>query len=378
MIMLDEVIITRAIINRYLEKLDDHLEIDVAIVGGGPAGLVAGHHLARAGFKTALFERKLSIGGGMWGGGMMMNEIVVQEEAKRLLDEVGVTTREFQPGYYTAGSVECVSAMTFAAVKAGLTVFNLVSVEDVMLREQRVVGLVINWTAVEMGGLHVDPLTIRSKYTIDATGHAAEGSCHVWVGSEWVNQPGRSWRDPDFDQEDSHPAVCVSWQDAKAYVAWLAMKTGKPYRLLSESEWEYAARAGTRTSRYWGDDPDLACEYANVHDADTQARHRFPWEAHACRDGHVETAPVGKFKANAFGLHDMLGNAWEWVEDCQSVNYIGAPADGSARVTDDCPRRVYRGGGWSGPASVRAATRNSNPAGYRSQLLGFRVARPAP
>jgi formylglycine-generating enzyme required for sulfatase activity len=220
----------------------------------------------------------------------------------------------------------------------------------------------------------------RGQYAafVKATGHAAEGSCYVWVGSEWVNQPGRNWRDPDFDQDDSHPAVCISWQDAKAYVAWLAMKTGKPYRLLSESEWEYAARAGTRTSRYWGDDPDLACDYANVHDADTQARHRFPWEAHACRDGHVETAPVGRFKANGFGLHDLLGNAWEWVEDCQSVNYIGAPTDGSARVTDDCPRRVYRGGGWSGPASVRAATRNSNPAGYRSQLLGFRVARPAP
>lgn len=172
--MLDEVIITKAIINRYLEKLNDHLEIDVAIVGGGPAGLVAGYYLARAGFKTAMFERKLSIGGGMWGGGMMMNEIVVQEEAKRILDEFGVTTREFEPGYYTAGSVECVSTLTSRAVKAGLTVFNLVSVEDVMLRDQRVVGLVINWTAVEMGGLHVDPLTIRANYTIDATGHAAE------------------------------------------------------------------------------------------------------------------------------------------------------------------------------------------------------------
>lgn len=172
--MLDETIITKAIINRYFEKLNDHLEIDVAIVGGGPAGLVAGYYLAKAGFKTAMFERKLSIGGGMWGGGMMMNEIVVQEEAKRILDEFGVRTRAFEPGYYTAGSVECVSTLTSKAVKAGLTVFNLISVEDVMVRDQQVVGLVINWTAVEMGGLHVDPLTIRCKYVIDATGHAAE------------------------------------------------------------------------------------------------------------------------------------------------------------------------------------------------------------
>jgi thiamine thiazole synthase len=172
--MLDETIITKAIINRYFEKLNDHLEIDVAIVGGGPAGLVAGYYLAQAGFKTAMFERKLSIGGGMWGGGMMMNEIVVQEEARRILDEFGVRTRQFEPGYYTADSVECVSTLTSQAVKAGLTIFNLISVEDVMVRDQRVVGLVINWTAVEMGGLHVDPLTIRAQYVIDATGHAAE------------------------------------------------------------------------------------------------------------------------------------------------------------------------------------------------------------
>jgi thiamine thiazole synthase len=143
-------------------------------VGGGPAGLVAGYKLAKAGFKTALFERKLSIGGGMWGGGMMMNEIVVQEEAKRILDEMGVASRQFQPGYHTADSVLCSSTLCSQACQAGLTIFNLVSVEDVMVRDQRVVGLVINWSAVEMAKLHVDPLTIRARYTIDATGHAAE------------------------------------------------------------------------------------------------------------------------------------------------------------------------------------------------------------
>lgn len=172
--MLDEVVITRAIIDRYMEKLKDHLELDAAIVGGGPAGLVAGYKLAKAGLKVAMFERKLSIGGGMWGGGMMMNEIVVQEDAKRILDEMEVPCREYQAGYYTADSVMCSSTLCSQASKAGLTIFNLVSVEDVMVREQRVVGLVINWTAVEMAGLHVDPLTVRAKYVIDATGHAAE------------------------------------------------------------------------------------------------------------------------------------------------------------------------------------------------------------
>ena len=172
--MLDEIIITRAIIERYMEKLSANLELDAAIVGGGPAGLVAGYKLAKAGLHVALFERKLSIGGGMWGGGMMMNEIVVQEEAKRILDEMGIKSRPFRPGYHTADSVLCSSTLCSEAVKAGLTIFNLVSVEDVMVREERVVGLVINWTAVEMAHLHVDPLTLRARYTIDATGHAAE------------------------------------------------------------------------------------------------------------------------------------------------------------------------------------------------------------
>jgi len=172
--MLDEIVITKAIISRYMDKLTDHLELDVAIVGGGPAGLVAGYYLAKAGYKTAMFERKLSIGGGMWGGGMMMNEIVVQAEAKGVLDELGVATREFEPGYYTADSVMATSTLCSEATKAGLTIFNLISMEDVVVRDERVVGLVINWTAVEMGGLHVDPLTVRARYTIDATGHAAE------------------------------------------------------------------------------------------------------------------------------------------------------------------------------------------------------------
>jgi len=171
---LDEIIISRAIIDRYTEKLKDCLEIDVAIVGGGPSGLVAAYYLARAGRKVAMFERKLSVGGGMWGGGIMFNEIVVQEEAREILDELGVATRQYVDHYYTADSVEAVSTLCSRAVKAGAKVFNLMSCEDVMLREGRVCGLVINWTAVEMANLHVDPITIRSREVIDATGHATE------------------------------------------------------------------------------------------------------------------------------------------------------------------------------------------------------------
>ncbi len=171
---LDEVTISRAIIKTFSDKLLDCLESDVAVVGGGPSGLVAAYYLARAGKRVVLFERKLSIGGGMWGGGIMFNEIVVQEEGKELLDELDVRTQPFSDGYYCADSVEAVSTICSKAVKAGAKILNLFSVEDVMLVEDRVTGLVIIWTAVEMGGLHVDPITVRTNYVVDATGHDCE------------------------------------------------------------------------------------------------------------------------------------------------------------------------------------------------------------
>jgi sulfide-dependent adenosine diphosphate thiazole synthase len=171
---LDEVIITRAIIERYTEKLLDNLDLDVAVVGGGPAGLTTAWRLAQKGWKVAVFERKLSLGGGMWGGGMMFNEIVIQEAAKPLLEELGVRLRPVYEEYYTADAVETITTLASQTVKAGATVFNLISVEDVMVRENRVTGLVISWTAVEMARLHVDPLVIRAKCVVDATGHDLE------------------------------------------------------------------------------------------------------------------------------------------------------------------------------------------------------------
>jgi len=171
---LDERIITQAILDRYFQKLKENLAVDVAVVGGGPSGLVCAYFLARHQFKVALIERKLSIGGGMWGGGMMFNEIVVQDEGKRLLDEFEIRSHPYEPGYYTADSVEAISTLCSKTVKAGVTIFNLLSAEDLILRENRVSGLVLNWTAVEMGNLHVDPLTMQSKFVVDATGHATE------------------------------------------------------------------------------------------------------------------------------------------------------------------------------------------------------------
>lgn len=171
---MDERIITQAIIDRYFQKLKENLSVDVAVVGGGPSGLVCSYFLSKNGYKVVLFERKLSIGGGMWGGGMMFNEIVVQEEGKRILDEFEIRSFPYCEGYYTADSIEAVSTLCSKTMKAGVSIFNLMSAEDLIVRENRVSGLVLNWTAVEMASLHVDPLTIHSKFVVDATGHATE------------------------------------------------------------------------------------------------------------------------------------------------------------------------------------------------------------
>jgi len=171
---LDEVKISRAIIESYSKKLIEALDVDVAIAGSGPAGMCCGYYLAKAGKKVAVFERKLSVGGGMWGGGIMFNEIVVQEEAKKILDEFGIKSRIYEKGYYLADSIEAVSTLCAKTVKAGAKIFNLISAEDVMVRNKRICGLVLNWTAVEMANLHVDPITMRARVVVDATGHAAE------------------------------------------------------------------------------------------------------------------------------------------------------------------------------------------------------------
>ncbi|MBI5573669.1 MAG: thiazole biosynthesis protein [Elusimicrobia bacterium] len=172
--VLNDIKISELIIKRFSEKLLDSLISDVAIVGGGPAGLTAAYYLAKKNVKVILFERKLSIGGGMWGGGIMFNEIVVQNKAKEILDEFDIKTKDMGDGYYCADSVETVSTICSKTSKAGVKIFNLMSAEDVMITNGRVSGLVINWSAVEIANLHVDPITVGTKYVVDATGHPAE------------------------------------------------------------------------------------------------------------------------------------------------------------------------------------------------------------
>ncbi|UVO50689.1 formylglycine-generating enzyme family protein [Sphingomonas sp. SUN019] len=184
---------------------------------------------------------------------------------------------------------------------------------------------------------------------------------------------------PAVTPRDDHPVACISWNDATAYAAWLSKKTGKAYRLPSEGEWEYAARAGSTTARFWGGDRDRACQYSNI--GDRTAQSAFAWRddpqyEFICTDGHAAYAPVGSFKPNAFGLHDTQGNVYEWTADCFNETNDRQPADGSARVLDDCAQRSLRGGGFGYyPHYERTSFRIGTKPGYHSFLLGFRLVR---
>ncbi|MGQ0619783.1 MAG: SUMF1/EgtB/PvdO family nonheme iron enzyme [Panacagrimonas sp.] len=173
------------------------------------------------------------------------------------------------------------------------------------------------------------------------------------------------------------PVINVDWIDAQQYVAWLSRRTGQTYRLPSEAEWEYAARAGTVSSYSWGDASGEACDFANTLDLSGLSQHpNWTWNV-LCIDAFAHTAPVGSFPPNPWGLHDMHGNVWEWVQDCWHSDYTDAPTDGSAWVTGpDCGKRVNRGGGWgNNPRSLRSANRDADNADGSGDAFGFRVVR---
>ncbi len=210
---------------------------------------------------------------------------------------------------------------------------------------------------------------------VEATGHSSGNACRTYEGGKWEERSGRNWRSPALEQSDAHPVVCVNWHDAKAYVAWLSRETGHAYRLPSESEWEYAARAGSQTKYHFGNLQAQLCRWGNG--SDLTAKDRYSgWRANSCRDGYVHTAPVGSFGPSPFGLHDMHGNVWEWVEDCWNGSYAGAPSDGSAWTRGECARRVLRGGSWYFyPRYLRSAIRVRSTTSNRNNYIGFRVAR---
>ena len=172
------------------------------------------------------------------------------------------------------------------------------------------------------------------------------------------------------------PVININYAQANAYAKWLSTTTGKEYSLPSEAQWEYAARAGASEGTPWRGDKARACDHANVYDTLTKRKLLFDWAAFPCADGFTETAPVGTFAPNAFGLHDMLGNVWEWVADCYRPNYTNAPVDGSAVKAETCAKHLSRGGSWNiFPAWVRTGYRYGLQGELRASNLGFRVMR---
>lgn len=220
-----------------------------------------------------------------------------------------------------------------------------------------------------------------SGYLTEAERNLHQPGCFAWEPEDaaWAWRPGRSWREPGWRQKDEEPVVCISWIDAQAYARWLDLNSGlKGWRLPTEAEWEYAARAGTTTRRSWGDESGVACAYANGTDRTKGPRGRTWTDLHPCKDGYFYTAPVASYRPNPWGLHDMLGNVWEWVQDCY-LPYADAPVDGSAHEATPCRGRVIRGGAWDDPPDIlRSAARFWIGPSNRNNDIGLRLARTLP
>lgn len=213
---------------------------------------------------------------------------------------------------------------------------------------------------------------------VATTGHVGGNSCEVWERGKFQKRSGVNWDAPGFQKTERHPVVCVSWKDVQAYVRWLSRTTGEKYRLLSEAEWEYVARAGTATARYWGSREAGQCRYANGADQ-TGRDARVDGKEASCDDGQYRTAVAGTYQANRFGLYDVLGNVWEWTQDCVNSSYQGAPNNGRVWRQGNCNRRIMRGGSWlNSPLGLRSAIRAHVPADRRSSSVGFRIARSLP
>ncbi|MDX2222605.1 MAG: formylglycine-generating enzyme family protein [Rhodospirillaceae bacterium] len=204
--------------------------------------------------------------------------------------------------------------------------------------------------------------------------------CRIWdkANQRFSDVPGRTWRDNGLTTPatDAHPVTCVSWDDAVAYARWLSAQTGKRYRLPSEAEWEYAARAGSTGRRPWGEDNSLSCAYANTYDITSLKAYPLAWQHTACVDGFADLAPVGSLFPNAWGLHDMIGNVWEWATDCFTTSKIGRPKNQEPWLWPNCSDRVLRGGSWmTAPDRARVAFPAGDPPSDRYSFLGFRIAR---
>ncbi len=209
---------------------------------------------------------------------------------------------------------------------------------------------------------------------ISSVGRSELDACSYWSERGPIRDDLHSWQNPDFEQTESDAVLCVNWHDAQRYIQWLNKKTERTYRLLTEAEWEYAARAGHLGRNYWDGIPDTQCAHGNGSDKSLNHFLSLPTAAD-CNDKYPYSAPVGSFQANDFGLYDMLGNANEWLEDCWADSYHLAPSDGSAWLQDGCDRGILRGGAWfNSPRVLRFANRLGNDRDLRLNTFGFRLA----
>ena len=212
-----------------------------------------------------------------------------------------------------------------------------------------------------------------TEYSTDAERNAdGKEGCYTDTGDGWSWTWGRSWRSPGYEIDDRQPVVCVSWNDAQAFIEWLGEQTGETYRLPSEAEWEYAARAGSATKYHFGNSESQLCRYGNHADTSTD----FKWRNKSCSDGvGKRAAAVGRYQPNGYGLYDMHGNVWEWVQDCRNKSYTGAPSDGRAWELGECGQRMVRGGAWyDDPPYLRSAKRGWFTHSSRYDGRGFRLA----
>lgn len=298
--------------------------------------------------------------------------------AEATTKDVGVATASRSPGTKFRDCFECPEMVVIPAGS-----FTMGSPSSEELRED-IEGPQHRVTIARAFAVGITHIT-REEYArfVRETGHPGGAGCNVFDAKQGkgITTAGRNWRDPGFQQTDRDPVVCVDYDDAHAYVAWINGKvrqaqqqltgSGGPYRLLSEAEWEYVTRAGTTTRSWWGE--VNSHEYANHGAADCPTPSCGPLTQG--RDQWMYTSPVGSFLPNPFGFYDMAGNAWQWVEDCYEASYSGAPSDGTARTSCTRPIFVSRGSSWlSIPRYVRSAARDRLNPDYRSGYLGIRLA----
>ena len=228
------------------------------------------------------------------------------------------------------------------------------------------------------------PITVGSfRNFVAATGFVTGAEAEPEKGCWGVKQdltigwlPGENWQSNRLNQDEDHPVVCVSWNDAQAYIDWLTTKTGFTYRLPTEPEWEYAARGGATGKYFYGDDASKVCQYINHADNQMIKAWQADTGVSTCDDGYLTTSPVGHYPANEFGLYDTYGNVWEWVSNCYQSSLEGIEAVPSTETNSECEEHTLRGASWaSQTVGITSSYRNSGAARVRTVDYGFRVVR---